>query len=209
MKKSVKALLLTLCAVVLVVATVFTTLAFMTSRTNTITNTFSVGNISITLDEADVDEVGVLVSTKDVRVNENQTYKLVPGKEYVKDPTVHVTANSEDSWVFVKYTNTLEDGAIASGMTVDTENWNELVLEDVDYKVYYRQYAKNAEKVDYKLFTTDEFEVANITGETLNTKAHDKTISVQAFAIQDDGFDNASKAWEALKGDLPADFPQA
>ena len=53
MKTRSKALVLTLCAVLLVVATVMGTMAYLTS-TDTVTNTFTVGKVAITLDEAKV-----------------------------------------------------------------------------------------------------------------------------------------------------------
>ena len=103
MKKSVKALLLVMCAIVLVCATVFTTLAFLQDSTRTITNTFTVGKVVITLDEAKVDEYGVPVSPAE-RVKTNE-YKLIPGKTYTKDPIIHVDDESEKCWLFVKIEN--------------------------------------------------------------------------------------------------------
>ena len=54
MKTKRKALLLSLCAVLLVVASVMGTMAYLTSTSATVTNTFTVGNVGITLDEAPV-----------------------------------------------------------------------------------------------------------------------------------------------------------
>ena len=51
MKAGTKGLVLSLCAVLLVVATVFSTAAFLTSQ-DQVTNTFTVGNVKIALDEA-------------------------------------------------------------------------------------------------------------------------------------------------------------
>ncbi|MBQ3062404.1 MAG: hypothetical protein IJD03_01960, partial [Clostridia bacterium] len=98
MKNTKKALLMTLCAVMLVAASVMGTMAYLTSTTGVVTNTFTVGKVGITLDEAKVTEYGV--KDGDTRVMAN-TYKLVPGHTYVKDPTVHVAADSEESYLFV------------------------------------------------------------------------------------------------------------
>lgn len=57
MKTRTKALLLTLCAALLVCATVLATMAFLTAK-DAVTNTFTVGNVAITLDEAKVDVYG-------------------------------------------------------------------------------------------------------------------------------------------------------
>ena len=101
MKTKSKALLLTLCAVLLVAASVLGTMAYLTS-TDTVENTFTVGKVAITLDEAKVDVNGVAV-TPAARVEEN-SYKLMPGYTYTKDPTVTVKAVSEASYVRLKVT---------------------------------------------------------------------------------------------------------
>ena len=74
------------------------TLAYLTDKDNQVTNTFTVGaGVSINLDEAKVNPDGTPVDPAE-RVTEN-TYKLVPGATYTKDPTVTVTG--DDCLVFV------------------------------------------------------------------------------------------------------------
>ncbi|MDY5347494.1 MAG: hypothetical protein SPG37_07790, partial [Eubacteriales bacterium] len=58
MKTKNKALLLTLCAMLLVAASIFGTVAYLTSKTENVVNTFTVGQVKITLDEAKVDADG-------------------------------------------------------------------------------------------------------------------------------------------------------
>lgn len=96
MKTKSKALLLTLCAVLLVAASVLGTMAYLTS-TAKVENTFTVGKVEITLDETDV------TNPTGPRVTEN-SYKLMPGTTYTKDPTVTVKAGSEESYVRMKVT---------------------------------------------------------------------------------------------------------
>lgn len=96
MKTKSKALLLTLCAVLLVAASVLGTMAYLTS-TDTVTNTFTVGKVEIKLDETDV------TNPTAPRVQAN-SYKLMPGTTYTKDPTVTVLKGSEDSYVRMKVT---------------------------------------------------------------------------------------------------------
>ena len=100
MKTKSKALLLTLCAVLLVAASLLGTMAYLTSSDNA-TNTFTVGKVSIKLDEAQVDELGNVVSNSRVQANE---YKLMPSRTYTKDPTVTVLNGSEASYVRMKVT---------------------------------------------------------------------------------------------------------
>lgn len=101
MKTKRNALLLTFCAVLLVVASVMGTIAYLTS-TDKVVNTFTVGNVAIKLDEAKVDEAGT-PATPAERVKAN-SYKLMPGHTYTKDPTVTVKSGSEASYVRMKVT---------------------------------------------------------------------------------------------------------
>ena len=84
--KKFKALLVVACALLLVAASVFGTMAYLTS-TDTVTNTFTVGKVKITLDEAQVNTDGkpikkdgtiVQNAAEAERVKKN-SYKLLPG----------------------------------------------------------------------------------------------------------------------------------
>ena len=98
--KKMKTVLLCISVCVLVFASVMGTLAYLTD-TDEVVNTFTVGNVNITLDEADVDETGAIVSNERVKENE---YHLIPGSVYVKDPTVTVKKGSEASYVRILVT---------------------------------------------------------------------------------------------------------
>ena len=101
MKTKSKALLLTLCAVLLVAASVLGTMAYLTSSAE-VKNTFTVGKVEIKLDEAKVNADGIPEEGAD-RVTAN-SYKLMPGTTYTKDPTVTVLNGSEASYVRMKVT---------------------------------------------------------------------------------------------------------
>ncbi len=208
MKTKRKALLLTFCAVLLVVASVLGTIAYLTAN-DTVANTFTVGQVAINLDEAKVNPDGTPVANAD-RVKEN-SYKLLPGHEYTKDPTVHVNAVSENSWIFVKVENGI---AAYEANTTDykqiadqiTENgWTAL---DGVANVYYKSYAQNATGADLVVF--ENFKVSD-TANTVDgwaniTDITEKStkVTVNAYAIQADGFDTAEEAWAAFpKGTTP------
>ena len=97
MKKKILSLTLVVC--LLAIAVVGGTLAYFTDYTDVTSNTFTVGNVDITLDEAKVDVYGV--KDGDVRQPEGEgnEYKLIPGHTYVKDPTVTVVGGSEPAYV--------------------------------------------------------------------------------------------------------------
>lgn len=97
-KTKTKALLMSLCAVLLVAASVLGTMAYLTDSKD-VKNTFTVGNVTITLDETDVDD-----STPNKERDQANSYKLLPGHTYTKDPTVTVLAPSVASYVRMKVT---------------------------------------------------------------------------------------------------------
>lgn len=106
MTKMKKIALIAVCAMLLVCVTIGATVAYLTS-TDKVENTFAVGKVKITLDEAQVDTEGNPVPGTDAnpnpRVKEN-SYKLMPGHTYTKDPTVTVKSPSEESYVRLKVT---------------------------------------------------------------------------------------------------------
>lgn len=200
--KKTKVVMALACAVLLVGASVMGTLAYLTS-TATVKNTFTIGNdIAITLDEAKVGEDGkALTGDEAERVNGNE-YTLMPGYIYDKDPTVHVTAKSSDSYVFVKVENGIaafetETDASTIASQITANGWTQLTVEGVAVDgVYYRKYGQNDEQVDYVVFST--FTVADEAQDVDGWEAAtEKTIEVTAYAIQSDGFDTAAEAWTA------------
>lgn len=116
MKTRNKALLTMACAVLLVVASVLGTMAYLTS-TAEVENTFTVGSVTISMDETDVDN-----STDGKERDTENKYHLLPGHEYTKDPIIHVASTSEDCYLFVTVSNEIAaieatgDTSVASQM---------------------------------------------------------------------------------------------
>lgn len=195
MKKTSKALLLSFCAVLLVTATVLGTMAYLTSQ-DQVVNTFTVGHVDITLDEKDVDD-----STPNADRDRANAYKLMPGHQYEKDPVVHVDANSEDCYLFVKVAN--EIAAIEADTTVADQmaakGW---VAVDGAAGVYVYTTDKTNPAVVAKGTNVPVFETFTIAGTVDNTTLAayaNKTITVTAYAVQADGFANktAFEIWTA------------
>lgn len=194
MKTKSKALLMTLCAVLLVAASVLGTMAYLTSTTGEVKNTFTIGKIAITLDEAPVNEYGEEVDG--ARRTQNQ-YKLVPNHEYKKDPTVHVTGNSENSYIFVKVVNGITAIEAAGDTTIAAQiekNWMKL---DGVANVYYQEYTKQEANKDFVVFNS--FTVKNDVSEDTLKGYQTASITITAYAIQKDGFNDAKAAWTAAK----------
>lgn len=146
MKNKNKALLLSLCAALLVVATVLTTIAWLTSTTGPVTNTFTVGNVKIELWEAETDalgekfyvvsggtssEVDNYVSATPVKENE---YTLRPGHEYKKEVYIEILPGSEPCYLFVKVENGLEGNETdAVGGTIEEQMYQNGWVPVVDH----------------------------------------------------------------------------
>lgn len=214
MKTKSKALLLTLCAVLLVAASVMGTMAYLTS-TDKVENTFTVGNVTITLDEAKVNTDGTLAAPAE-RVKANE-YKLLPGHTYNKDPMVTVLNGSEAS--YIKMTVTFSKASALDAIFAptgadlisifkgyDSANWiykgntKDATANTRTYEFWYKETvgAPTADVALDALF--DSITVpGTITNEQLAT-IEGMTITVNAYAIQADGFANADAAWTAYAG---------
>lgn len=210
--------ILLLCAVTLVAAGVFGTLAYFTDS-EAVTNTFTVGQVGITLDETDVNELGV--KDGETRVQSNE-YHLLPGYTYTKDPTVHVDAKSEDCYLFVKVENGI--AAIETKDTTKTiaaqmnalgwksvEGVKDLYILAKDPKTDKYAVSKGEEVVVFNSFTIDGDKAVNNGADNVNTfdinayntKDHaDKVIKVTAYAVQKAGFENTAPVdiWNATFG---------
>ena len=206
MKTKRKALLLSLCAVLLVVASVMGTMAYLTSSA-TVTNTFTVGDaVTITLDEADVNDDGTVIADAD-RVTEN-SYKLMPGHEYTKDPTVHVTGG--ECYVFVKVTNglgTLEADTNTIADQMADKGWKAVAGVE---GVYIYNVSAEGDKTAVSgttenptnLTVFEKFTIKDGAVREDLTKASD--IVIKAYAVQTDGFESKTPAeiWNTALKDL-------
>lgn len=175
MKKTRKALLLGVCAVLLVTASVLGTIAYLTDKTETITNTFTVGNVDIDLKETKND------------------FKMVPGNTIDKDPKVTVEAGSEDCYLFVK----LEKSAnFDTYLTYEmAEGWT--ALENVS-GVYYR----NAKAGDnFSVLKNDKVTVkSEVTTEQMNVaETTMPTLTITAYACQSANVADAATAWAQVQ----------
>ena len=210
MKK--KILVACLCVALAVLTIAGTTLAYLTSQ-ETVTNTFTVGKVEIKLDEAKANADGTLVPNAD-RVKEN-SYKLIPGHTYNKDPMVTVLKGSESSYIkmTVTFTKAAELDAIfaptGADLTsifsgYDSTNWiykgntEDTTANTRTYEFWYKE-AVAAPTADVALDALfDQIKAPDsLTNSDLNN-LKDLKITVNAYAIQADGFATAEAAWAAF-----------
>lgn len=211
MKKAKKVVALALCAVMLVVGSVAGTLAYLQDK-DEVVNTFTVGKVDIKLDEAPVDVNGA--ATTGDRVKQN-SYKLMPGHEYDKDPTVTVLAGSEDAYVRALVTVTYKAAAdtvipadfFKTWIEGYNTNWaynsmtpSRNTIDGVDWitRTYELRYANvvPASTTDTKLDAI--FTGINMPGTLTNDQLatlDGLRIDVVAQAIQKDTFGTADAAW--------------
>ncbi len=106
------------------------TLALLSTKSNDVTNTFTIGNgygpNALTLNEADVEQVtsgtsnfGGYVAIEGDRVQKNDYVDLVADTTLDKDPTFHLAAESPDSWIIAKVTGV--DALAGKGITINGE----------------------------------------------------------------------------------------
>lgn len=152
------------------------TVAWLVAKTDTVTNTFTYGNIDITLTET---------TGKD--------YKIIPGTNIEKDPKVTVTAGSEACWLFVKVEET--GTFVANKVTYAIDNgWT--ALPGVD-GVYYREVAAVTANTDFSVLEGNKITVsADLTKE--NIPAANPTLKITAYAVQKENIADAKTAWEKV-----------
>ena len=182
---------MTVLALVLVIAlSVAGTYAYLTSQAS-VKNTFTVGKVAITMDETDVDD-----STPDADRDVANAYKLIPGTTYTKDPIIHVYANSEKCYLFVKVENNIaaaetnEEGETVAAQLA-ANGWS-LVAGQTNIYVY-----KDAVNAGTNVNVFEKFTVSkDISNDVLKAAADGKTITVTACAVQAEGL-TAAQAFDA------------
>ena len=211
--KARKILTMALCAVLLVCISVGATVAYLTSK-DEVKNTFTVGKVQITLDEANVDKEGVKID--DTRVQENN-YRLMPNHSYIKDPTVTVKKDSEASYIRMLVTVSNIDALKAAFPAEkyptyyqgdlfllqclvtgwDANNWAVASVNGGTYEFRYKETVA-APTADVKLDPLfDTIEIPETVSNEELLELQNLVIDIVAQAIQADGFADAAAAWDA------------
>lgn len=181
-KQRARRVALTLCLIVAtMLVSVGGTLAWLTDKTDSVVNTFTVGDINIDLTET------------------TTSYKIVPGVDIEKDPKVTVEANSEACYLFVKIeeanwpTAAETDGtrkveyAIAAGWTA---------LGDDYPGVYYRTVAASTAAQDFEVLLNNKVTVRDtLTKTEANEITVRPTLTFTAYAVQQAEVASAAAAW--------------
>lgn len=151
------------------------TVAWLVAKTEPVVNTFTYGNIDIALAE-----------------NTGNDYKIIPGKDIPKDPTVTVKGGSEDCWLFVKVEQPI---AFATGVSYEiAEGWT--MLED---GVYYREVSKADTDSEYYVLKENKVTVSSaLTKEDIAKVGGSPTLTFTAYAVQQENIADAATAWSKI-----------
>lgn len=236
-----KSLIMLVCALMIVSSVAFGTIAYLTDRAG-VTNRFTIGNVDIVVDETEVDEDGKPIypegtplnpdgtpvdpNVKPERTEEENQYPLIPGSEYIKDPTLTVKAGSEESYVrmlvtissaaeikeifaelAVQYPDKYADGFVPEQHVTgrDSTKWNFVSMTENTtlntFTLEFRYPTAVAATDTQDVVLPALFETIRIPGELTNphlTKLANLTIDVNGNAIQTTGFNTADEAWTAF-----------
>lgn len=155
------------------------TLAWLFDTTDTVTNTFTYGDINITLDESD-----------------DLDLQMVPGNTIVKDPEVSVEAGSEACWLFIKIEESADLADYIDYSLAD--HW--IPLNGVAGVYYLEVSAADAKAgIGYGILVDDQVTVLEEVDKEMMEAVKNGTATVElnftAYAVQKDNVDTAAEAW--------------
>ena len=181
------------------------TLAWLVDSTTEVKNTFTYGDINISLWEHKLNEDGLTLST-DVFTGAEQTgFKMIPGNNIKKDPTVTVKADSEASWLFVKIE---ESENFDDFMTYDiADGWTQLTVDakgnEITDLIYYREVAATTADTNFAVLANDSVSVKDtVKKDMLKEDVFvAPSLSFTAYAVQRDAnITTAAQAWNIAMG---------
>lgn len=189
--RSFRGLVLVLALALIVGVAGGATFAWLTAKTDPVVNTFTYGDINITLAEST-----------------GSDYKIIPGVDIGKDPLVTVKAGSEACWLFVKVeeenwpTLTYGEGenAVRKVNYAIADGWTKGDGTSIPANVYYRVVNADDANQEFPVLKDNKITVSNtLTKIDINEKlTGTPKLSITAYAIQKDGMDDAAAAWAAI-----------
>ena len=154
------------------------TVAWLVSSTNAVVNTFTYGDINITLGETT-----------------GATYKIIPGVNIDKDPKVTVKKDSEACWLFVKVE---EKGTfVANKVTYSiADGWTKLDGTNIPANVYYRAVDAVTNDTDFAVLKDNKIYVSEeLSKSDIQSISAQPELTFTAYAVQKDGIADADTAW--------------
>ena len=209
--KNYKALSIVLAIALVMVCTIGGTLAWLTAKTGTVTNTFTSAELfanpseQFTLWEniaADEDEDGIYTLTSEKGFA--NTYDVLPGVNIPKNPTVDVVNLEEYAYLYIKVTGVPMTTGLTA--TIDPANWTALGASYPGVYVYSGANAVNniikATDAAKKTFTATILEDNQIVvASNYAGTSDDMKLEFTAYMVQATGNgDSAAAAWDNTYG---------
>ena len=173
-RNTLKPMLIAMAVVLLLGCVTGGTLAWLTSTTPAVVNTFTTSDIDITLTESNA-------------VNNAASFKMIPGWTITTDPKVTVLTGSEACWLFVKVEKSTN---FSDFMTYDmADDWTQLkdANNDVVPGVFCRKITSTEMGTPISVLKGDQVTVkSDVTKANMNalTTATYPTLTVTAYASQ-------------------------
>ena len=168
-RNTLKPMLIAMAVVLLLGCVTGGTLAWLTSTTPAVVNTFTTSDIKITLEETGA-------------TDNKASFKMIPGWTIAKDPKVTVLTGSEACWLFVKVEKSTN---FDSFMTYEmADGWTQ--LQGVT-GVYYRKVLTADIGTTYSVLKGDQVTVrSDVTKANMNALTTETypTLTVTAYASQ-------------------------
>ena len=182
MKK--KSFVMALALVLVFAVAVGGVVAWLTDKTGSVTNTFTVGDINIELDETT-----------------GNSYKVIPGTTIDKNPKVTVKANSEACWLFVK----VDKANWNDNLTYTIENKNGWISYKTVGDITYYYQKVNATGAEATVIPVLDGNVVNVSGNLAKgeiTAENQPTLTFTAAAVQQENITTVDDAFAQLPGEF-------
>lgn len=182
-----KSIIMVVSLIIVLAIVVGTTYAWLTSKTTLLSNTFTYGDIKISITESDTNDGDGDSSTN--------SYAIMPGANIKKDTEVTVESGSEKCYLFIKIA---KENDFDKYMTYSLEDdWAKL---DGYEDVYYIEVDKNKENQTFKVLKDDVIKVkTELTYADINNIEVYPTMTISAYAVQRnenmDAIDSPTEAW--------------
>ena len=204
---STKIIPLLLALALLVCCGIGGTVAWLMDSTEAVTNTFTIGDINLTLVASPYGAAANSYGNPVQSTRENpltNSYPLIPGNSYKKDPKVTVLANSEDCYLFVRMEK-IGNPDNYLDFTFNDDGWYTYNGEE---GVYYREVSKSAsdqswdllKKIDgdFTIKVSDKIvKAGTASGDYIDMPANNPEIKFTAYAVQKANL-SLEKAWELV-----------
>ena len=175
------------------------TIAWLTAQTGEVKNTFTYGDINIELYEHKYDAATNTLDESQ-KVDKVEDYKIVPGKNLPKDPTVKVVGGSEACYLFVKV---VEDGTfVDKKVTYDiADGWQPVPNET---NVYWREVTNSVDDQEFYVLKENKVFVKDtLTKGDIKDITTDPTLTFTAYAVQKENVKDVAAAWALVKPTNP------